>query len=236
MLSDIGLYYMALHGIKPSCIAWYSMELHPNAAFFGYFTQARKLNLWWWEEPGLNVFETVFQEICKFHWRSRSNLNIFTLWSFQTFFIIQSQSCNCEKCTVHKFPLYQREILYKISLGQINGLNVVVKWAPPWPRVTRQRINGTKILLSIYLIVKVMIFREIKDFTWSIYCVFRNQGAQGYIQFSYLFVVNVNVWGGREGVGKWSTFYQTFFVSKKPCLFLQKIHNWIQFSFHIAWH
>ena len=88
---------------------------------------------------------------------SRSNLNLWILWAFQTFFIIQS--CDCEKCTAHKFPL-----LCKISLGQFNGLNVVVKWAPRWPRVTRQRMNGTKILLSIYLIVKVMIFRVIKDF------------------------------------------------------------------------
>ena len=126
VLHGIAWNCMELHGIKPSGIKWYFMALHPIAAFFGYFTQARKLNLWWWEEPGLNVFETVFQEICKFHWRSRSNLNIWTLWSFQTFFIIQSQSCNCEKCTVHKFPLYQREILCKISLGRFNGLNVVV--------------------------------------------------------------------------------------------------------------
>ena len=39
------LYCMELHGIKPSCIKWYFMALHPIAAFFGYFTQVRKSNL-----------------------------------------------------------------------------------------------------------------------------------------------------------------------------------------------
>ena len=46
VLHGIAWNCMELHGIKPSGIKWYFMALHPIAAFFGYFTQARKLNFW----------------------------------------------------------------------------------------------------------------------------------------------------------------------------------------------